>query len=53
MQHNYNLDARRAKRILIAQAIATLVVTLIGLIFGPREAFFAFRRVSYQQRLTS
>ena len=35
------LDAHRAKRILIAQAAATLVVTLIGLFFGPREALFA------------
>ena len=38
----HNLDARRAKRILIAQAVATLVVTLVGLIFGLREGFFAF-----------
>ena len=38
----HNLDARRAKRILIAQAFATLVVTLVGLIFGLREALFAF-----------
>ena len=38
----HNLDARRAKRILIAQAVATLVVTLAGLIFGPREGLFAF-----------
>ena len=35
------LDARRAKRILIAQAVATLVVALVGLVFGPREALFA------------
>jgi len=38
----HNLDARRAKRILVAQAIATLVVTVIGMIFGPREGLFAF-----------
>lgn len=37
----HNLDARRAKRILAAQAVATLVVTLVGLIFGLREGFFA------------
>ena len=36
-----NLDARRAKRILVAQAVATLIVTLVGLIFGPRVGFFA------------
>ena len=36
-----NSDARRAKRILIAQAVATLLVTLIGLIFGLRAGFFA------------
>ena len=34
-------DAHRAKRILVAQAIATLVVALVGLIFGPREGLFA------------
>ena len=39
---HHNLDARRAKRILTAQAVATLVVTLVGLIFGPREGLFAF-----------
>lgn len=37
----HNLDFHRAKRILIAQAVATLVVTLVGLVFGPREALFA------------
>ena len=37
----HNLDVRRAKQILVAQAVATLVVTLVGLIFGPREALFA------------
>ncbi len=37
-----NLDARRAKRILVAQAVATLVVTLIGLFVGPRVGLFAF-----------
>jgi ATP synthase protein I len=42
MQQMHNLDARRAKRILIAQAVATLVVTLVGLLFGPREGVFAF-----------
>ena len=36
-----NSDARRAKRILIAQAVATLLVTLVGLIFGLRVGFFA------------
>ena len=36
-----NLDAHRAKRILIAQAVATLVCTLIGLAFGLRVGFFA------------
>ena len=35
------LDARRAKRILIAQAIVTLVVALAGLLFGYREGLFA------------
>ena len=38
----HKLDARRAKRILVAQIIVTLVVTLVGLIFGPREGLFAF-----------
>lgn len=37
-----NLDAHRAKRILVAQAVATLVVTLVGLIFGLRVGLFAF-----------
>ncbi|MCB1792198.1 MAG: ATP synthase subunit I [Gammaproteobacteria bacterium] len=37
----HDLDARRARRILIAQAAATLVVTLIGLMFGLRAGFFA------------
>jgi ATP synthase protein I len=37
----HDLDAHRAKRILIAQAAATLVVTLIGLFFGLREGLFA------------
>ena len=36
-----NSDTRRAKRILVAQAVATLVTTLVGLIFGPREGLFA------------
>ena len=35
------LDAQRARRILIAQAIATLLAALIGLAFGLREAVFA------------
>lgn len=38
----HNLDAHRAKRILVAQAVATLVVTLVGLLFGPRVGLFAF-----------
>ena len=42
MQQKHNLDARRAQRILLAQAVATLVLTLVGLIFGPREGLFAF-----------
>ncbi|MGB5451796.1 MAG: ATP synthase subunit I [Sedimenticolaceae bacterium] len=42
MQQKHNLDARRAQRILVAQAVATLVLTLVGLIFGPREGLFAF-----------
>lgn len=37
----HNLDARRARRILIAQMVATLAVTLIGLIFGMRVGLFA------------
>ena len=37
----HDLDARRARRILLAQAAATLVVTLIGLMFGLRAGFFA------------
>ena len=36
-----DLDARRAKRILVAQAVATLICTLIGLIFGLRTGLFA------------
>jgi len=36
-----NLDAHRAKRILVAQAVATLVCTLVGLIFGLRDGLFA------------
>jgi len=42
MKQMQNLDARRAKRILIAQAIATLAVTLIGLAFGLRAGLLAF-----------
>lgn len=41
-QQMKNLDARRAKRILVAQAVATLLVTLIGLASGPRVGLFAF-----------
>ena len=41
MQPMQNLDAHRAKRILIAQVVATLVVTLLGLPFGMRPAMFA------------
>jgi len=37
-----NLDARRAKRIVVTQAIATLVVTLAGLLFGLRGGLLAF-----------
>jgi ATP synthase protein I len=37
----HNLDAHRAKRILVAQVVTTLVVTLVGLLFGPREGLFA------------
>jgi ATP synthase protein I len=42
MQLMQNLDARRAKRLLFAQAAATLVVTLLGLMFSPRAGLFAF-----------
>ncbi len=41
MQPIKNIDAHRAKRILIAQVVATLVVTLLGLPFGLRPAMFA------------
>jgi ATP synthase protein I len=41
MQQMQNLDALRAKRILVAQLVATLVVTLVGLTFGPRVGLFA------------
>ena len=37
----HNLDARRARRILVTQAATTLVVALAGLVFGLREAVFA------------
>lgn len=37
----HDLDARRAKRILVAQLVATLIVSLFGLLFGPREGLFA------------
>lgn len=36
-----NLDAQRARRILIAQVVTTLVVALIGLVFGPTQGLFA------------
>lgn len=36
-----NLDAKRARRILIAQVVATSVVSLLGLMFGPNEGLFA------------
>ena len=42
MQHRHNLDAHRVKRILIGQAVATLIVTLVGLSIGPREGLSAF-----------
>ena len=35
------LDAQRARRILIAQVIVTLVVALAALLFGYREGLFA------------
>ena len=41
MHQMQNLDARRARRILVAQVVATLVVTLVGLIFGLRAGLFA------------
>lgn len=34
-------DADRAKRIVFAQAVATLVVTLVSLVFGPWPGLFA------------
>jgi ATP synthase protein I len=37
-----DLDARRARQILFAQAVTTLGATLLGLAFGPRHALFAF-----------
>jgi ATP synthase protein I len=37
----HNLDAQRAKRILLAQAAATLGIALAALVFGPRHALFA------------
>jgi F0F1-type ATP synthase assembly protein I len=36
-----NLDAKRAGRILIAQVVTTLIVSLIGLAFGLTAGFFA------------
>ncbi|WP_078121832.1 ATP synthase subunit I [Thiosocius teredinicola] len=41
MQQMQNLDAHRARRILVAQAVATIIVTLVGLLFGLRAGFFA------------
>jgi ATP synthase protein I len=37
----HDLDARRAKRILVAQLVATLIVSMFGLLFGPRDGLFA------------
>jgi F0F1-type ATP synthase assembly protein I len=37
----HNLDAHRARRILVTQAVTTLIVTLVGLLFGPHEGLFA------------
>jgi ATP synthase protein I len=37
-----DLDATRAKRILVAQAVTTLVLTLAGLLFGYRFGVSAF-----------
>ena len=42
MQQTQDLDARRAKRILVAQIIATLAVTLLALLFGWQAGLFAF-----------
>lgn len=36
-----NLDVHRAKRILIAQVVTTLVVALVGLLAGPQQGLFA------------
>jgi F0F1-type ATP synthase assembly protein I len=36
-----NLDAHRAKRILIAQVVTTLVVALLGLLVGLQHGLFA------------
>ena len=41
MQQTQNLDARRARRILVAQAIATLIVALLALVFGLHAGLFA------------
>ena len=41
MPQMQNLDAHRAKQILIAQVVATLAVTLLALPFGLRPALFA------------
>lgn len=37
----HDLDVRRAKRILIAQIIATMGVALIGSLFGPLVGLYA------------
>jgi len=36
-----NLDAQRAKRILIAQVVTTLIVALFGLFIGSQQGLFA------------
>jgi ATP synthase protein I len=41
MRLMHNLDVRRARQILVAQAVATLIAMLVGFLFGPREGFFA------------
>jgi ATP synthase protein I len=37
----HNLDRRRARQILVAQAVTTLVAMLVGFFFGPSEGFYA------------
>lgn len=36
-----SLDAERARKILIAQAVATLLVALLGLLFGLQHGLYA------------